>query len=547
MLPGRKSPVSPPVAIRRGFLLALVAVLAFRAWFAGTLPLSGDESYHWEWSRHLAFGYYDHPGLTAYLIRLFTTLAGASTEASVRMAAVAMLGFASLAGYALARAIARDEGAGPVQAEQAGAVAGGLLLTVPVYAGLGVYISTDPPLIAAWTGALWAFYMAFHRGTWGWWLAAGALLGLAMLSKFLAFFMVPGLVLFVLLNRGMRKWILRPHPYVAGLVALAFFSPFLWWNATHGWATFMFNFVYRQKPHGFSPVYGPELVLSQAVALSPGVFVLACWGLARAAAQGRRAGRSAGMFLSLTTAVPLSYLLWVSLRQRIGLHWPAAAWVGMMVFLSVESVRIWPALDRAGRAWFSGAAWVCAVMTVAIHAVLHVPPGWLRMEWAYKGDPKRFNSGMHSERFGWRELGCAVKRVRDGMLREQGVKGKGVFIITPEYGLCSNVSFYTPGQPPSHLWSRSKTHGENYRFWDDYPAMAGQDALFVATREDRARRFVFSLARHFERVGEPEPVPVVMDGEVVRTFWLVRATGFDGLAPSFEPGGRESRQRPGGI
>ena len=46
------------------WLLALVfALMLIYAYF---IPLHPDEAYYWMWSRHLAFGYYDGPPLTAW-------------------------------------------------------------------------------------------------------------------------------------------------------------------------------------------------------------------------------------------------------------------------------------------------------------------------------------------------------------------------------------------------------------------------------------------------------------------------------------------------
>jgi 4-amino-4-deoxy-L-arabinose transferase-like glycosyltransferase len=38
--------------------------------------LSPDEAYYWDWSRHLAMGYYSKPPMVAWLIALFTKLGG---------------------------------------------------------------------------------------------------------------------------------------------------------------------------------------------------------------------------------------------------------------------------------------------------------------------------------------------------------------------------------------------------------------------------------------------------------------------------------------
>jgi 4-amino-4-deoxy-L-arabinose transferase-like glycosyltransferase len=36
--------------------------------------LTADEAYYWMWSKHLAFGYYDHPPMVALVIRAGTDL-----------------------------------------------------------------------------------------------------------------------------------------------------------------------------------------------------------------------------------------------------------------------------------------------------------------------------------------------------------------------------------------------------------------------------------------------------------------------------------------
>ena len=64
-------------AWRSALLITLVAALV-RFVFAERLPLFPDETYYWDWSRHLAAGYFDHPPAIAVLIRAGTSLAAES-------------------------------------------------------------------------------------------------------------------------------------------------------------------------------------------------------------------------------------------------------------------------------------------------------------------------------------------------------------------------------------------------------------------------------------------------------------------------------------
>jgi hypothetical protein len=516
------------------FAVLWSAVFLFRLWFISSVPLSGDEVYHWEWSRHLAFGYYDHPGLTAYLIRLSTWLLGGSTEFSVRLPALLMLSGASLVGFALARDITLHSGAARQVADKAGLLAGSLLLIAPIYAVFGVYISTDPPVICFWVLSLYAFYRALWGGGWWSWIGAGAAFGLAMLSKFLAFPLVPAMAAFVLMSKEHRRWLASPRPYVAGLVALAVFSPLLWWNATHEWATFMFNFVYRQESRSLAPQYAVEFVLAQAVALSPGIWAFAMAGLVWAFRDWRSGRNAASLYLGLSCALPFAYFFYTSLQRRIGLHWPAPVWTGMLVYLAVRWAPLADLPERAREwKWARRAIGLAAVILVAASAVIHLPPSVFTREWRYRGAPVRINSRMHSERFGWRELGERVDEVTRKMAAAQKGAPRGVFLITGQYGLSSAVSFYAPGQPYAHLWAPRRTHGENYRFWDRFEELKDQDAIYVSKKEDNVREALPKLREHFKSVEEPERLPVLVNGREVRAFFLIRCRGFNGVAPAW--------------
>src|SRR3954471_4211933 len=98
----------------RAVLIVSVAALV-RLVFAGIIPLFPDEAYYWEWSRHLAAGYFDHPGGIAWLIKLGGVLLapiGASvTLIGVRLGPVAAGWVAAMATIGTARRIGGDDAA----------------------------------------------------------------------------------------------------------------------------------------------------------------------------------------------------------------------------------------------------------------------------------------------------------------------------------------------------------------------------------------------------------------------------------------------------
>ena len=125
------------------------AVVAFvtlaRAIAAAKLPLTGDEAYYWEWAKHLALGYADHPPMVAYLILPFTW--ATQNPLLVRLGFLICGVVATLAAAGAAKRITGDERAGMVTA---------LAMTLTPMLSVGFVLATpDGPLMAGWAACLY--------------------------------------------------------------------------------------------------------------------------------------------------------------------------------------------------------------------------------------------------------------------------------------------------------------------------------------------------------------------------------------------------------
>src|SRR5262249_42902216 len=137
----------------------------------------------------------------------------------------------------------------------------------PYFFIVGVVMTPDAPLVAAWAGALFFFGRALLLGQARAWWGAGAALGIGLLSKYSIALLGLAAIVFVLMDPRSRRWLRRPEPYGAVALALLLFSPVLFWNVRHGWASFAFQGVRRlAKPAEFGL---PWLVVSAALLLSP--------------------------------------------------------------------------------------------------------------------------------------------------------------------------------------------------------------------------------------------------------------------------------------
>src|SRR5260370_15326522 len=126
------------------------------------------------WSQHLAGGYYDHPPMVAFVIRLGTMIAG-DPERGVRLVSIML---ALPLSWAVYRSAAILFGGQRVAATAA------ILLNVTLMAAVGTLIVTpDAPLLVASSFVLFFLAKVLETGPGAWWLAGGRAVRAARVSK----------------------------------------------------------------------------------------------------------------------------------------------------------------------------------------------------------------------------------------------------------------------------------------------------------------------------------------------------------------------------
>src|SRR5271169_280058 len=100
--PGRFSRMITPSNIDRAAFSFLGVVFVCRILYAHFLGLIPDETYYWDWSRELSWGYFDHPPMIAWLIAISRHLFG-ETTLGVRGVVIACSFAASICSYLLAK------------------------------------------------------------------------------------------------------------------------------------------------------------------------------------------------------------------------------------------------------------------------------------------------------------------------------------------------------------------------------------------------------------------------------------------------------------
>lgn len=212
-----------PVAWRPVTAIAGAVAVVLLA-FAGRYDYHRDELYFRLLREHPAWGYVDQPPLTPLVARLATALFGDSLWAMRVPAALCTAATAVLVAL-IAREVGGDRRAQVLAALVIGSgfplIAGHVLLTA----------SID---MVVWPAVILGVMRALLRDEPRWWLAVGALVGLALYNKHLVVLLLIGIAVGLLLV-GPRQVLRSPWLWTGVVIALAIGSPNLVYQATHGW------------------------------------------------------------------------------------------------------------------------------------------------------------------------------------------------------------------------------------------------------------------------------------------------------------------------
>ncbi len=335
--------------IRGRIVLLSVTILILARFIAGTvLPLSADEAYYWLWSRHLDWGYYDHPPLIAFAIRAGTAMFG-ETAFGVRLIGLLASIVASIAVWRAGAIILKNEKAGGYAC---------LFFNLSLMVAVEAMVATPDTLaIAAAALFLLALAKVEESGRGAWWLAAGAAAGVGLLAKYTTFFLGAGTLVWLLADLRQRRWLLTVWPYVGAIVAAAVFVPNLWWNQTHGWMTFAFQFGRVGDGH-FTLRYLAEFLGAQIGLATPFIFILAVMGVF---------SRREGSILAPALIWPsIAYFVVHALHDRVQGNWPSFLYPAIAVAAADAASRT----DWQG--WAQRLSWISRRVAVPVAAALLV-------------------------------------------------------------------------------------------------------------------------------------------------------------------------------
>src|SRR5512136_1510570 len=185
-----------------------------------------DEYYYIACSKRLAAGYVDQPPLAMWLLAASRAVFGESQFAIRILPAVNHAATVALCGLIALKLGGR---------KTAVVLAGLAAVLSPALAGHAGIYQMNSFAHLFWALAAYLLVLIVRRSRPGLWILLGVVMGLGLLNKIDFLWFGAGLAAGLLLT-DLRKHLATPWPYVAAGIALIIFSPFIIWNATHGFA-----------------------------------------------------------------------------------------------------------------------------------------------------------------------------------------------------------------------------------------------------------------------------------------------------------------------
>lgn len=184
-----------------------------------------DELYYLACSDHLAWGYVDQPPFSLYLLKLSRLIFGDSLTAVRLLPAMAHSGTVVLAG------LMSKEMGGKVYAISLSAF---VVMFTPILIAMCSFFSMNAIDIFIWSLAMFLILRIINTQKSTYWIWLGVVLGIGLLNKISVLFLGAGIFVGFLLVG--RKWFTTRWPYLAGVIALTLFLPYIIWNLMHDMA-----------------------------------------------------------------------------------------------------------------------------------------------------------------------------------------------------------------------------------------------------------------------------------------------------------------------
>ena len=477
-------------------LLIIAAGTVIRLLLAGFTGLGYDESYMIGNARLFSLSYVDHAPLHVWITWAMEHIFASEAPIVVRLPFVLMFAGSTWLMY---RLTARLFG------ERAGLWAVIAFSLAPVFSfSHASWVLPDGPAIffllaVANVVERILFDARPMRSPTAWWVAAGVLAGLAILSKYNAAFFMVAVLVYLLTVPAARRHLATPGPWLGAVAALVVTIPIIVWNLEHG----LIGLFFQTRRVGTPSIhlnFLAEDIGGQALYLTPWLFVPFLISLINALRKTRR--DPGGWLMALAAVGPIGLFTFFSLWAHGLPHWSMPGWLFTIPLFGRDAAELAARRPRFARGYMAAVVAVFFALLVAF--AVQVTRGGL-IPAAIVAENPALDPTV--DLINWTELKTA--------LAGRGMTGPGAVVASPIWMFAGKTSYALGPDVPVVCVCDDAQH---FAFRYDQHQWAGRDMVVIAPR---GIEWLWDVAgRYFDSFEPLPPVAITRNGETVITLDL---------------------------
>jgi len=384
----------------------------------GRHEMDTDSMMHFAWGQEWMGSYHLHPPVLPWVVAGFLKVVGISNWTYNLLTQLNFL----VAFYCIWR-LARE-----VLPPLSALAAVCLLELLPYFSFFSMRLNHSSMLIPIWALTILLAYFAIQRGQYRYWIALGAIAGIAILTKYYSAAMLPGIALYLLLFTKGRETLKTGGPYLSLMLFLIIMGWHLWYVDSHqiGTVTHIGNYIASDFS---SRIKAIRFLIAQLLYLVPllGVFFFVFLRHRPRTAPDTPEGSAS------TQGLP-SFIYWMFLFPLIG-----TAAVGFLAGIGASSRWGGPTLSLAGIALLL--YWPLTADSPGRKQLIRAAFGWLIIL-----PPMLLFSGLVDSdhdmyRFPGKELGRKITTMwRDAYQTPLRIVGGG-------HNAPDSIAFHSPDHP----------------------------------------------------------------------------------------------------
>jgi 4-amino-4-deoxy-L-arabinose transferase-like glycosyltransferase len=484
----------------------LAGLTLFRFIYYLFIPITPQEAYYWYYSLYPDLSYFDHPPMVAYSIWLGTNIFGKSIFGVKFMAAIWSL----MTNVLLYRTtLICMQGAKGQEAKGNRAKKTAFLVVIlynlSIFAHLYALIMVpDTPLLFFWLLVIFFIFKYLNDEQIKYIYFAGLALGLGLISKYTAIAILPSIFLIFLLDGKHRKILLKPHPYLAVILAAIIFSVIIYWNMMHDWASLKFQFTDRSSGlKTFQTKYLFQLIASQIFILTPLLMVLFFASGIKILKQWRSLITERN--LMLTGVFIVFGFIFISLRSLVKMNWLLPGYLGFII----ATVLVYQKRDLLKSVWMKIGIVFSLILLILSHLILIIP---------------NMPLGEGNTWSGWQDSAQKISTIQQQMGGE-----KNTFIFTNSYKSSALLKFYLPVDQEVYAQNIFGEPALQFDIWGIPDSLSGKNALFVCTDRYEYGKNLELVKPYFDDIEELKRFHYYFNGEKrIRTIYCYLARGYVG-------------------